>query len=78
MIVYIDINHDVNSHEFQEFELKINSLGLQSLKSELWTRYNASGENSNIDVIVHSIKIKDDIKVNYEKHNNELSDHVGI
>ena len=58
MIIYIDINHDVNSEKFKEFEIKLKQIGLQAWKSNKWTRYNSVGDNSNIDVIVHSINIK--------------------
>jgi len=55
--MYIDINHDTHSEEYRKFEAQINKIGLKSWKSEKWTRFNISGENSNIDTIIYSMKI---------------------
>ena len=53
-------------------------LGLNVAKSNSWTRFNKSGDNSSIDIVVFSAKLQNIIKVNFEKHNPDLSDHVGI
>ena len=53
-------------------------IGLSVAKSDYWTRFNNSGNNSNIDIIVYSTKLKDMIDVHFNKHNPNISDHVGI
>ena len=76
--MYIDINHDTHSEEYRKFEAQINKIGLKSWKSEKLTRFNISGENSNIDTIIYSMNIQKIIRVIYKDHKKELSDHVGI
>ena len=39
MIIYIDVNYDVNSDLFNEFEIKIKKIGLQAWKSKKGTRF---------------------------------------
>jgi len=78
MIIYIDINYDTHSEQYRKFEAQINKIGLKSWKSDKWTRYNSSGEHSNIDTIIYSMNIQRIIGVEYLLHNRDLSDHVGI
>jgi len=47
-------------------------------KSDSWTRFNSSGNNSNIDIIVYSQKLKNIIQTEFLQHIPELSDHKGI
>ena len=78
MIIYIDVNYEVTSNYYRKFENLINKLGLTTWKSNTWTRHNAIGNNSNIDVIIYSMQIKKYIKVDYLDHKPSLSDHKGI
>ena len=66
MIIYIDINYDTSSEYYRKFEILINKIGLKSWKSQYWTRHNQIGENSNIDVIIYSMQIKEYINVKYD------------
>ena len=57
MLIYIDINHDVYDKKFLEFEERIKNLDLITKKNNIWTHYNESTNNTNIDVIIVSKKI---------------------
>ena len=78
MIIYIDINHDTKSEEYRSFEALINKIGLKSWRSNTWTRFTKSGENSNIDTIIYSMHLYKIINVEYLAHDSVLSDHRGI
>ena len=75
MIIYIDINYETKTEQFEEFETNLKKVGLLVAKSEYWTRYNSAGNNSNIDIIVYSSKLQNSINVHFSEFVT-ISDHV--
>ena len=76
LIIYIDINYDTRTEVFDKFEDSLKRLGFNVAKSNNWTRYNTSGQNSNIDIIVYSTKLQNLVKVHFMEHIPTLSDHI--